>query len=373
MNYEYYMPTRIISGEDCIIGNPEAFGSNGQTALIVTGQRSAKANGALADVESALEKQNIEYYIYDKVMSNPTVECAYEGAEIAKKVGANFVVVIGGGSPMDAGKAIALLAVQDIDEMSLFAGRYEDRSLPVVAVPTTAGTGSEVTQYAVLTDNQDKTKKGIGCQSLFPRVSFLDAKYMKNLSAEITVNTAIDVLSHAMEGMLSVRASTISDSLARESISKVMNYADQLTEAKKSRSIQGIDLDMRNELLQASCLAGMVIAQTGTIAVHALGYSLTYFKGIDHGRANGLVFSEYLEIVQEKNIELASKILIATGFDSVHQFKLFMDKLLGEKETLDFNEISTFAKKAVITKNIPNSQVPIDEQEIIKIYSNAFQ
>ncbi|WP_141694398.1 iron-containing alcohol dehydrogenase, partial [Desulfosporosinus sp. BG] len=195
MTNKYYMPTRVIIGDDCIIKNSELFIPLGKKALIVTGAQSAKSNGSEKDVRTALESVGINYLVFDKVMSNPTISCVYEGASLAKEKGVDFIIAIGGGSPMDAGKAIALLAVQDIEEESLFSGNYEKTVLPMAFVPTTAGTGSEVTQYSILTNDKAQTKTSIASDLLFPTVTFLDAKYTEHLAVTTTINTAIDALS----------------------------------------------------------------------------------------------------------------------------------------------------------------------------------
>lgn len=135
------------------------FSQIGKKALIVTGKNSAKLSGALDDVKYALEKNNIEYVIFDKVMSNPTVECVYDGAETAMEEEVDFVIAIGGGSPMDSAKAIALLAVSDIERKNLFDGNIGNKALPMIHIPTTAGTGSEVTPYAILTNHENRQKR----------------------------------------------------------------------------------------------------------------------------------------------------------------------------------------------------------------------
>lgn len=139
-------------------------------------------------------------------MSNPTVECVYDGAETAMEEEVDFVIAIGGGSPMDSAKAIALLAVSDIERKNLFDGNIGNKALPMIHIPTTAGTGSEVTPYAILTNHEKQTKKSIASPCLFPTYALLDAKYTKNLGLATTVNTAIDSLSHSVEGMMSKRA-----------------------------------------------------------------------------------------------------------------------------------------------------------------------
>lgn len=371
MTSQYYMPTRVIMGRDCITENSDIFKTLGKKALIVTGAHSAKRNGSEEDVKTALKSAGIGYAVFDKVMSNPTIACAYEGASFAKANDVDFIIAIGGGSPMDAAKAIALLTAQEIAEGDLFSGNYEDKVLPMAFVPTTAGTGSEVTQYAILTNNKAQTKTSIAFDLLFPRVSFLDAKYTEQLSITITINTAIDALSHAVEGMLSVKATSVSDALAAGSIRMIMDCVPDIVSELQTGS-ESIRPEQREKLLEASFLAGIVIAQTGTTVVHAMGYSLTYFKDIDHGRANGLLLGEYLRFVEKEQPDLAVMILEAMSLTGVDQFQELIGALLGETEEMDDEEIRRYSKSAIQTKNMNNCIVKPNEEEIRKIFQNSF-
>lgn len=371
MTSKYYMPTRVIMGNGCITQNSDVFKTLGKKALIVTGAHSSKRNGSEKDIKTALDSVGIRYLVFDKVMSNPTISCVYEGASVAKENDVDFIIAIGGGSPMDAGKAIALLTAQDIDKESLFSGDYENKVLPMAFVPTTAGTGSEVTQYSILTNDKAQTKTSIASDLLFPTVAFLDSKYMEHLSVNTTINTAIDALSHAVEGMLSVKASTVSNALAAESIRLIMDCVPDLLQALQSGPEIILDPKKREELLQASFMAGMVIAQTGTTAVHAMGYSLTYFKDIDHGRANGLLLGEYLRLVEKEQPDLARRILEAMNLSGVDQFKELINQLLGEKEEISTEEINQYSKMAIQTKNIANCVVKPNEGDIRIIFTQS--
>ena len=143
--FVYQMPTKIISGRDCLTGRGELLRPLGKKALIVTG-RSSSENGALADAVTALRNNGREFSVFDGVRPNPTLDCVQAGAEQARKTGAEFVVGIGGGSALDAAKAVAVLARQPRPDEEIFSGGWSADVLPVAAVPTTAGTGSEVTQ-----------------------------------------------------------------------------------------------------------------------------------------------------------------------------------------------------------------------------------
>lgn len=365
MNLQFFMPTRIIMGEDCIVKNADVLKKMGEKALIVTGSRSAKMNGSLDDILKALEMNGQSSAIFDKVMSNPTIDCVYEGAAFAKHERADFVIAIGGGSPMDAAKAIALLSCQEVPREKLFSGEYEPKVLPMAFVPTTAGTGSEVTQYSILTNDEAKTKTTLAAPYLFPAVSFLDSKYMEALSKTTTINTAVDALSHSVEGYLSIRANAISDVLALESISIIAKQFDNL----KSFSLSKAD---RSDLLYASTLGGMVIAHTGTTAVHSMGYSLTYFKDVDHGRANGLLIADFLKLVEKTKPERIKTILDKLGLADLDAFKAVLDELLGEKEKITREEILSYAAIAIKAKNIVNCIVTPTQDDLINIYETVF-
>src|SRR5665648_72542 len=373
MTNKYYMPTKVMMGNDCIIKNSEIFMTLGKKALIVTGAKSAKRNGSEKDVKTALESVGIPYEVFDQVMSNPTISCVYEGAALAKEKGVDFIIAIGGGSPMDAAKAIALLAAQDIEEENIFSGKYDRKVLPMAFVPTTSGTGSEVTQYSILTNDKAQTKTSIASELLFPTVTFLDAKYTEHLGVTTTINTAIDALSHAVEGMLSVKASFVSNALAGTSIRMIINCVPDLLQALQSGSETVISLERREQLLHASFLAGMVIAQTGTTAVHAMGYSLTYFKDIDHGRANGLLLGESLKLVEKVQPAFCGTILEAMCFSEAHQLRELLDKLLGDKEEISSEEIEKYSKSAIQTKNIVNSVVKPVEENLKTIFTQSFR
>lgn len=371
MTLNFHMPTKVLIMDDCIRQNAHLLKEFGQTALIVTGANSAKKNGALQDVTDALKSQEMDYILFDKVMNNPTVACVYEGAELAKKHKADFVIGIGGGSPMDAAKAIALLAAQDIVEEDLFKGQYGDKVLPIILVPTTAGTGSEVTQYSILTNVASQTKTSIASPLIFPKLALLDAKYMKDLSMDITINTAIDAMSHAIEGMLSVRSTEMSNMIAGESLKKLVSCLKFLSPEYSLSS--NLTIDVREKLLYGSMLAGVVIAHTGTTAVHAMGYSLTYFRNIDHGRANGLLLPSFMRFVMKSNQELVKKILVAMGLETIDEFEALFLRLLGERETISEQEIERFTSIAINARNIMNSRVVPDRQDLVQIFTRSMQ
>jgi alcohol dehydrogenase class IV len=345
MKAKYYMPTKITIGRGCIKENSALIEAWGQRALIVTGRSSSKRNGSLDDICNVLGTQGISYEIFERVESNPSIQTVKSAAEHAAESCADFIIGIGGGSPMDVAKAVAILATNNIGEEELLSSKFTKKPLPVIAVPTTAGSGSEVTPYSLITNDAIQSKTAIVSEYIYPSVAFLDASYTEVLPRHITINTAFDALSHAVEGFLSVRSSDISSFIALES----MKILGECLQFLRSGSI--ISFQIRERLLYASMLAGIVIGQTGTTAVHAMGYSLTYFKNIDHGRANALLICEYLKFIQTYFEDMVCYVILALGLKDIEELNSLIDGLLNEKEKLSSEEIEKFATIAIKVKN----------------------
>ena len=346
MQFSYFMPTKVLFGQECITKNQGEFARFGKRALLITGRNSARVSGALADVCYALEQQGIAWEVFDQTGENPTFAMVEAGGTAARKFGPDMLVAIGGGSPLDVSKAVAVLAVNNIPAVKLYDGNFAARPLPILAVPITAGTGSEVTPYSVLTDSERQTKRSFGGPDLFPRVAFLDARYTQSLSHKVTVDTAVDALSHCIEGYLSRRSTPASDALALEGIGCFGTAISALT------SDAPMTLPDREKLLYVSLLGGMVISQTGTTIVHALGYSLTYFKGVPHGRANGLLLGEFLAFAETVAAEKIAGLLNKMKMETVADFKKFLLGLFHETVELTDQEMENFALLASKTASI---------------------
>ena len=361
----FYMPTKVFDGENCLIDNFSVFAGLGRKALIVTGKNSAKVCGALDDVICALKTAGVEYTVFDKVMSNPTIEIVYEGADVARNEDAEFIIGIGGGSPMDAAKAIALLCENEGIKAEDFLNKlYSDKALPLVLVPTTCGTGSEVTPYSVITNDFKQTKTSVSGNSTFAKYAFVCNKYLKAMRKETLINTALDALSHNIEGYVSIRANYISDKLAIDAIRL-------FSECLLSLNDDEICDEVYDKLMKVSVLGGIVISHTGTCAVHSLGYSYTYFKNIDHGKANAILMPEFLRLVEEIIPEKARKILDAIGCNTVDEFKNKFLNLVGSVEPLTDDENKLFVDIGEKAPSIKNSKACPDRARIESIYRNS--
>lgn len=361
----FYMPTKVYDGDNCIIENAQVFSNIGAKALIVTGKHSAKICGALDDVIKALGIAGVDYFVFNKIMSNPTIEIIYEGAEVARKEKVDFIIGIGGGSPMDAAKAIALLCENEgIGAESFLNKEYSDKALPLILIPTTCGTGSEVTPYAVITNDFRQTKTSVSGNSTFAKYAFVCNKYLKAMRRETLINTALDALSHNIEGYVSLRANYISDILA---IDAMKLFAECLPFLNSNE----ITDEIYDKLMKASVLGGIVISHTGTCAVHSLGYSYTYFKNIDHGKANAILLPEFLRLVERIIPEKAKTVFDSIGCRTTDEFKKLLVNLVGCVEPLTEEEIKLFVDIGQRAPSIRNSKACPDRDEIEKIYRES--
>lgn len=255
------------------------------------------------------------------------------------------------------------MAVNDAEPAELYEMGWENEALPVVAIPTTAGTGSEVTQYAVLTLEDEQTKKGLGGKDLFPRVAYLDPKYTASLPVSITVDTAVDALSHLVEGYLSKRATPASDLTALQGMATWSTALEKLRRGE-------LDQEVRGALLLASCLAGVTIAQSGTTIVHALGYPLTYFHGFPHGRANGVLMGAYLQFMAKFAPDKVDNVLDILGLASLDEFSDLMEEFFGGYKghlSLSEEQIQAYAAKAAQTGNCANTLGGLSADDVAEI------
>ncbi len=345
---KFYLPTKIFKGKDCVIENKEQL-ILGTRAFIVTGHTSGRLSGALDDVERVLNSRNIPYAVWDKTGNNPTVEECFEAGREAREFNADFVIGIGGGSPLDAAKAVAVYAVNpQMSPMDIYKCDYPAKPLPMAAIPTTAGTGSEATQYSVLTVKTEETKKSFSTEDTFYKVAFLDGKYTQNLPLHITRNTAVDALSHLVESYTNTRATDMTEYIALKGM--------RIWGKKINALVNGeLTTEDRDDLLWASTLGGIVIAQTGTTIVHSMGYPLTFFKGIPHGMANGMLLEQYLKNAERTIPEKVEILLLNLGLDSVEALGEILEKLLPNEYTFTKAETDKWAQSTIKAKNAVTS------------------
>ena len=364
MNFRTKMPTEIIYETNCVRANAKKISSFGDKIFIVTGKYSAKRSGALADLIAVCEMESLEYQIFDEIENNPSLETVIKGAQSASAFEAKLIIGIGGGSPLDAAKAIAVLTIEGMDPVQLFKNEFK-QSLPVIAIPTTAGTGSEVTPYSVLVRKDIQTKMSFGNEITFPKLALLDAKYTESLNKNTTKHTAIDAFTHVFEGYVCNRATVFTDALAIDAIRIFGECLDALIEDRVTEEI-------RSKLMYVSVMGGLVITHTGVTIAHGMGYCYTYFHDMPHGLANGLLMPEVIATIypyKKKKVEHVIKVLKCK---SIQEFIEKLEKLLGKRPELTMEQIKKYTELTLLQKgSIANTPGDIDEDKIFKIWEKV--
>ncbi len=367
MNASFYLPTKVHFGRNAI-RNHACELLLGKHALIVTGKHSAVACGALADVSAILTEHGIRYTVFDKISENPPLLTCHEGGRHAAEIGADFVIGIGGGSPLDAAKAIAAFATNPhLSPMELYeCEKHTAHALPIVAIPTTAGTGSEVNIYSVLSLPDGKTKKTFKSQDSWPKIAFVDPKYAESLPHATTVSTALDAFAHAMESYLSPKSTVFSEQAA-------LFAAKELFEVLSTAPAE-FTPEMREHLAAAATAGGMAISVTGTGFPHPMGYSLTMLDGVPHGRACAAFAEHY--IAYNERTEVGKARLAAFSAQLGTTTKVLGALLTGLADVrLCFTEQEIEERVALIcgAGNYTNSPYVLSHEEMHEIYRKLFK
>ena len=308
MTFDYYIPTKILFGA----GKLDQLATEklpGKKALIVISSgTSMRKFGYLQRLESLLKQQHIESIVYDKILPNPIKTHVMEGAALAKKTGCDFVIGLGGGSSIDAAKAIAVMAVNPGDYWDYINGGsgkglpVQNGALPIVAITTTAGTGTEADPWTVITHGNEKI--GFGNPDFtFPVLSVVDPELMTSVPPQLTAFQGFDAFFHSVEGYIANIATPMSDLYALESIRLIAEYLPRAV-------ADGSDLDARENVALANTLAGMVESTSCCISEHSLEHAMSgMHPELPHGA--GLImlseayFSHFAKTCQTRYARMA--------------------------------------------------------------------
>ena len=308
----FYMPVKVYEETNVIQNHAKEIAAFGKKALIVTGRRSAFANGSYADLTKALEQEGVSFAVYSEVEENPSVHTIMKARDFGVSEKVDFVIGIGGGSPLDASKAIALM-IKKADKGAdyLYKPDGDSKALPIVAIPTTCGTGSEVTPVSVLTDTEKQVKKSIP-HKIFADLALLDGRYLAGAPGRVLCNTAFDALTHLIESYLNSKASDYSRMCVDAGL-KVWARSQPVIRGEKKPG----EADLLN-MLRASMMAGMAIAHTATTIPHGLSYAVTTHLGVPHGMATAYFTAGYLAEAPEADRDYLLK---TAGFASLEDFR----------------------------------------------------
>lgn len=357
---------------------------SGKKALIVTGKHVVLSD-MMAELKKALEEIGIAYFVFDGITGEPTNVMIDEGIAAYKENGCDFCIGIGGGSPLDSAKAIAAMITNE-GKIADYNGKVIEKPIPpVVAIPTTAGTGSEATQFTVITDVEKDIKMLLKGGYLVPKIAIVDPAYTYSAPKSITAATGMDALTHAIEAYTSRKALPVTDTLAVSAVKRIMKY---LPAAYKD----GSDEKARYEMSVASYEAGICINNSTVTLVHGMSRPIGALFYVAHGISNAMLLTKCLAFAldgaYEKFANLGREIGAATAEDD--------DKTASEKFIEALNEIckiceiptlleygipkdeffahmEKMAHDALTSGSPGNTMKPISEQDIIEIYKKLWE
>lgn len=390
MSFQMYVPTRILFG--CgMLNNLHKQQMPGKKALIVISNgKSTKENGSLDRTEEQLEKAGVEYAVFDGIMANPLKSTIDEGAKAAKDNGCDFIVALGGGSVMDASKAIATMATNDGDLWDyVFGGTGKGQllkaaPLPIIAITTTAGTGSEVDQFGVITNDVTNEKIGYGGDDrLFPVIAIVDPELMKSVPPKFTAYQGFDALFHSTECYIANKASLISDMYAITSIKNIGKY---LARAVKD----GSDMEAREHMAFANTLSGVVMTLSSCTSEHSMEHAMSaYHQELPHGAGLIMISKEYYKFFIEKHVcdERFVDMAKALGMPDAEKAEDFITALeniqkacgVDELKMSDYgiseDEVETLAENARTTMGglFESDPAPMTNEECAEIFRKSFK
>lgn len=383
--FKFQAATKFIFGVDSIsqLGQ-EVRALGGKKVLIVTDQGIVKA-GILDKISQPLAEAEIEAAVFDEIEPNPTDTAILAGAQRLKAERADVVIGLGGGSPLDAAKAIAVMATNDgkvTDYCGVGADPWPNPPRPILAVPTTAGTGAEVSSAAMINIPAQGRKMDMFGPSILPRVAIADPTLTLGLPPGLTAHTGIDALSHAVEAYVCERANPISDAIAERAISLV---AENIRQAYAN----GRDLAARSNMLLASAMAVIAAANAGGLGViHSLAQTLGGFYNLPHGLTIAVCFPYGLAYnvlaVPDKYATVARLLGVNTsGMSTLEAAKAVVPAMQALLIDLDIRDdlqmlgvqradIPELAEKAMLDGCTPPNPRPLDTAGFVNLYERAF-
>ena len=383
MAREFIVPGQIITGSGALTMAEETLKGLGKKALIVTDKVMIQL-GNCAKVETALKNQGIDYAIYSEIVGEPTDTMIENGLKVYKENGCDFLVALGGGSPIDSMKAIGSLVVNG-GNISDYMGKVIDVEMPpLVAIPTTAGTGSEATQFTIITDTKKDIKMLLKGKVLMPKLAIIDPQFTMTAPPKITAATGLDALCHAVEAYTSRKAQTLSDSFAMSAVKRIFK---SLPVAFKD----GKNEEARIQMSVAALEAGIAFNNASVTIIHGMSRPIGALFHVAHGLSNAMLMKECLgfalEGAYDRFADLGRAIGVADATDedkaAAEKFLSAIEGIVKELETptlaefgIDkeefFKVIDKMAYDAMDSGSPQNTMREVSEEQLKQIYRNLW-
>lgn len=390
MGFMMYVPTRIIFGQGAAAQLGKQTLPGRKALIVISNGKSTRENGYLDLVENQLKEAGVETVVFDKIQPNPLKATVEEGGSFAKEHNCDFIVALGGGSVMDASKAIATAATNEGDLWDYAFGStgkampIRNTPLPIVAITTTAGTGSEVDQWGVITNPDTNEKIGFGgIDELYPKLAVVDPELMKSVPPRFTAYQGFDALFHSTECFISKASNLMSNMYALEAIRNVSRYL--------ARAVaDGNDMEAREHVAFGNTLSGVVMTISSCTSEHSLEHAMSaYHHNLPHGAGLIMLSKAYYQhfvdshVCDEKFVEMAKAMGVenaASAQDFIDalcdlQKKCGVDSLSMSDFGIEIHELDAIAKNARETMGglFAADPKPLSHEDCVAILQEAYK
>lgn len=383
MAYKFMLPGKTYIGSDALKESEADLKGLGKKALVVTGKNVTRT-GAVQTLTSTLSNCRIDSVLFNDITGEPTVEMIEAGVKRYKETGCDFIIGIGGGSPLDSAKAIAAMTVLE-GRISDYVGKETEGEFPpIVLIPTTSGTGSEATKYAVITDTARNVKMLLRGESLLPELSIIDARLTLTMPPLVTASTGMDALTHAIEAYTSRKGNPLTDIYALSAIKRIFTYLPQAFD-------DGTNLKAREEMAIAAYEAGVCINNASVTLVHGMSRPIGALFHVPHGLANAILITQCLSYVLDGCYERFAAISRIIGAaddksDDKEAAEAFIKKLSELCKHLKIPSLKEYgickdefdkfkdkmAQNAMASGSPSNAIKEVTGEDILKIYNKLF-
>jgi alcohol dehydrogenase len=363
MNFEYFMPSRILFGPGKLNELSKIKLPGKKALIVISNGTSMRKYGYLDRVISLLKENNVESVVFDKILPNPVKSHVMEGAELAKTENCDFVIGLGGGSSIDSAKSIAVMAKNPGDYWDYISGGtgkgkpVENGALPIVAITTTAGTGTEADPWTVITKEDTNEKIGFGVKETFPFLSIVDPELMVSVPPKLTAYQGFDAFFHSAEGYIASIATPISDMYALKSIELLAKYLPVAVN-------DGNNIEARTNVALANTLAGFVESTSSCTSEHSMEHALSAFHpDLPHGAGLIMLSEAYFTFFADKVPDRLADMARAMGEDA--------DSLPEAERPKAFIRALKNLQKKCGVDNLKMSDFGIRREDIPKLAENA--
>lgn len=379
----FTIPRHIYIGKNALTEALPSMRDCGSRALIVTGPHIGKSS--MMDVlKKSLQEAGVAFAVFDRITGEPTIGMIEEGVSVYRKNFCEFCIGLGGGSPLDAAKAIAFMTVNTGRLQDYCGKEIVGEAAAVAAIPTTSGTGSEATRFTVITDEERNIKMLLKGECLLPRIAVIDPGFTLDMPKSVTAATGLDALTHAIEAYTSSKAIPLTDALAVSAISRIMKYLPRAY-------TNGADFNARSEMSIAALEAGICINNSSVTLVHGMSRPIGALFHVPHGLSNAMLLKECLIFARDGACErfaaLGRAVGSAAADASDEEASITFIQSIGELCTICevlsltefgidkqefFSMIDKMAADAIASGSPGNTRKPVTADDCIIIYKSLF-